>query len=516
MNAHNYPIFRKDFGLLIKMAVGALAMQAAIMFFYPSIALTIGVPSKTMDDWFPQVQQAIGVLVGLIAAGYWYAEERAGNNLVFLSRLPVSANRIWNEKTAAALAVFGILFLIQIVWSMLAYANYKSVKEFNVVLFILSLLGVSLFAYCVGLPLSRYLKQTISVVLLGLIAVVVFGYFFLIAGSAINGMIRKYLNAQGVELFSSAKQLSGYFVSFLILMALVCVFIGYAIVRVRGKRKSSTHFDFLSTAYYMQNRLYIYLACGVLLFVIFRFLSPDFLFPEPLRSSILLICVVFSSAIGVGTYTHEEKHGLRNLLYYHPVSLGHVYWVRWICGLCIAMVPAFCLMVFYFFADPRNLVSEFHKPASSQIFPLFPLLNVSLLGLVPYTCAAFVTHATRNTLHALFESLIAVGMVLSLYVFLYSTPELGYQGINMTHIVLSYQPVNFSHFYGLTPILLVGFSIAGWRAATDRELVTRNTLYRQVYVGRIFLFVLVLSVIVLRTGWKDLFFLATGFDIGQG
>ena len=120
------------------------------------------------------------------------------------------------------------------------------------------------------------------------------------------------------------------------------------------------------------------------------------------------VCGLVSVAIGVSTYSNDEKHGLRNVLFYQPISLSHLYWMRWLCGLCLALIPASCLVVLLLAGVnlSPSVIEKFH--------PLLAVFYFLFFGLIPFAVGAFTTHLIRNTLYAFFESVVAYAISLAL------------------------------------------------------------------------------------------------------
>ncbi|MBN2327166.1 MAG: hypothetical protein JXR73_08415 [Candidatus Omnitrophica bacterium] len=500
MNIQNYPIFRKDFSVQFKLMLAALIMQGMIMFLYPPLIRMMDSRLGPIYDWFPPVQQAIAVLVGLIAAGYWYAEERAGNNLCFLQRLPATSRRIWGEKTAAGIAALTAFLVIQTLWSLIIYTESASFMSANGVFFLGSIFTISLFAYGIGLPLSRYMKQTISVILVGIPVVVLLGILLIMSGVLMLVFIEQTFYWKRYETYYA------YHLHFMITVAPIVLIMGLFLLR-QSIFKPRTAFDHLATIFFAQNRLYQYLALGALIFIPFRFVYYEAGFMRDLNPFLMLACATVSILIGVNTYSNDEKHGLRNVLYHHPASLSSIYWSRWICGFILAMIPALCFMYYGLINSQVSFASNL------EMNPVPIFVNLYLIGLLPFACAAFITHAIRNTLYAVFESIAAVLIVT--FICIQSNFN---TFINFPQPILSnaFNQTLLNYFSWLPSAMLIGFALAGWRAATDRKLLTGGTLYRQIYIGRLFIFLLAVLLIAFKTGWKDLLFLTTGVDAGMG
>ncbi|MGC9326994.1 MAG: hypothetical protein ACP5I1_05130 [Candidatus Hinthialibacter sp.] len=508
MKISTHPIFRKDFFILFKLMLTALIVQGMIMFLYPPFVRMMNSSLNPIYDWFPPVQQAIAVLVGLIAAGYWYAEERAGNHLGFLLRLPASSRRIWGEKTAAAIAMLAVFLTLQTVWCLIIYIDSASFRSASGILFLISIFMISLFAYGVGLPLSRYLKQTISVIFVGIAAVVFLGTLLFMLYSLLTEYIKEALHWEK----SGAFDYDFFFFFMSIMVVAVFLIVGLFLMR-QSFNKPRTAFDHLATTFFAQNRLYQYLAFGTLIVGMLRivFIHERIITPG-LNLLAILACAIISILIGVNTYSNDEKHGLRNVLYHHPASLSSIYWSRWTCGFILAMIPAFCILDSGLL-DSGLLTSHGYFVSNLNTNPLLTFVNLFLIGLLPFACAAFITHAIRNTLYAVFESVAAIVIV----IFICMASNI-YPFFFFPHAILS-NPFNqtfLNYLSWLLAAMLIGFALAGWRAATDRELLTGETLYRQIYIGRLFIFLLAALLIVFKTGWKDLLYLATGVDVGMG
>jgi hypothetical protein len=63
---------------------------------------------------------------------------------------------------------------------------------------------------------------------------------------------------------------------------------------------------------------------------------------------------------------------------------------------------------------------------------------------------------------------------------------------------------------------MLGLVLAAWVAARDRTVVAERPFYRQVYMVRLLLFVMAVTLILTRVGWLDLFYLITSIDLGIG
>ncbi|MFH1739826.1 MAG: hypothetical protein ABIH23_12515, partial [bacterium] len=169
-----YPVFRKDLRLLGKQMIGALAVQILLMI---GAIILITTKNKYVTDLLPmgvdplqilaKIQIAVSAVVAVVAAAYWWAEERSERNDWFLRQFPITRSRLFGEKTAAGLTVLLILvafqWLFHLIFLSSGYEIWDRSESIGLYICIVTLAG-----YLIGLPLSRFLKQSITVVLLGL------------------------------------------------------------------------------------------------------------------------------------------------------------------------------------------------------------------------------------------------------------------------------------------------------------------------------------------------------------
>src|SRR5690606_16589914 len=113
-----YPLYKKDFMILLKMTLAALALQIVLMYIIPELnkaGQEFWRPYilRQLTVFIPKLQIAINVLIALTASVYWLAEERAGQHILFLKRLSASRHRIWGEKLFAGVSIITLSILIQ-------------------------------------------------------------------------------------------------------------------------------------------------------------------------------------------------------------------------------------------------------------------------------------------------------------------------------------------------------------------------------------------------------------------
>lgn len=517
---NSFAIFQKDTRILIRQMAASLALQGFLMVFVPIlwslVAAALNSPDKfpRLDDWFPMVQLSICGLVALIAAALWDVEERAGKNDLFLRRLPVSFLRIRLEKTAAGLLVVLITILIQWLWHVLAIHKTTSTFYFSV-------LFIGLYAYGVGLPLSRFFKQTINMILAGTLLVLI-GFL----------MIGALLSVPKKDMFQLLTILG------IVLVIILTIVVTYIIHRRRADQPKS-RYELLVSTHRAENRVLFYISLGLLAGTITALFGLLFFMVNLYLPAIFLLTL----AIGISTYNQDEKHGLGSVLYYQPLSLNELFWIRWLYGCFYCLLPVFCFIVLLLFSRLTIVHAEmgpmghpiqayFHTSLFGSVFlgsamdnfiKIYPenhtfglLMTLFCMGYIPFVCGLLFTHAIRNYVYAFLETILAVLIVASFCIWMIFSKTY----ILTMAVILQGTSVEYARFFPPYPWLLIaliaGLTLAAWRTATDREVLSSNTLHRQMYVGRLFLFTLAVIAVLFKTGWKDLFYLVTGFDIGIG
>ena len=492
MNIQSYAIFQKDFKLLSRHAASALMVQALIMALVPllysylnSTGIHIFV-DWNINKWFHKVQIAITCLIALIAAAHFMAEERSGNNVLLLKRLPVSWMRIFSEKLAAGFSIVIAVCLIQLIWFLVTLLFGIKLWEAENKIFAY-MLSISIFAYIIGVMISSKVKQTITVLL--------------------NGMLIVVISTIMAQQYASQNKIDAYYFFPVFLLVLAIPFgIGMGILKLRHTLHSNIRFrtDQLIRLQLKQNWLYLLLGALFFIVAIIGFAVSS----EEIVSSSIAGSVILSIFIGISTYKNNEKHGQQNVLYYQPISLSEIFWTKWLSGFALALMPALCIT---FSLIGMNNPHGINNSNELGIFLLLPLI-----GLGPFACAALFTHAIRNTLYAFLECIPA--FIIASFIFYY----LQFSAYPIIAKAALFSGVGYD-LYDMIPripgiliALFTGFVLAAWRTATDRSVLTGTTLYRQLYVGRIFFFMLAVVVIIFKIGWDDMFYLLTGIDLGIG
>ncbi len=284
MTINQFAIFRKDFKIIGQHTLAALGFQ----FFLIALMSTITrfstdqfLPSfqnMSMDQWFPKLQIAITSLVALVAAAYWSVEERAEGNDIFLKRLPVSRPQLWCEKTVAGLSIIVFLIAIQYAINIIIY-NLFGIMIWHWDDPVFSLLCTHAFlAYPVGLFLSCFIRQSIGVIVGGIVILLA-----LLWGAAIPTLIILGLAGFVYFIYSYRYQLervSEFDRRFWVLLVMQLREMGWFII------------------------LSIPLILATVFFAVHFDQSPVF------RFSLCTAAVLFSMAIGVSTY-HSSEQGNR-------------------------------------------------------------------------------------------------------------------------------------------------------------------------------------------------------------
>ncbi|MEW6235919.1 MAG: hypothetical protein AB1656_11070 [Candidatus Omnitrophota bacterium] len=533
MNTKSYAIFRKDFHLLAVMMLGALGMQAAILIFVPVMNSLTHLPHGmglysdfAVYNWFPKVQVIVGILFALVAAAFWSCEERAGQHDWFLRRLPVSRRRVWGEKTAAGLSVVGLALIINVLWFyvfLLLGVRIWSTED-HIFAYLLVYMTI---AYFIGLPLSRILSQSIGVILSGMAIMCV---VMIIGGGSqwIDDIIKNP--------YASYQYASHYFSQFLSILTIV-LGIGWLIaIRYRKINQNipPRRFWFLVRKQAKETILFsvlilAYLALFVMASIAFwQDKQPEFL---PIA---FFIGLLLSAGLGVNLYSAKEKEGTGCVLYHHPISRSEIYWVKYLYGLALASVIAILITAAYYLSflsgnssihlpDTYRFENAGGKwgfisyiinygPARWRLIPYF-----FLFGLIPYHCGILTVHAVRNSIYAFFETILAIAGVLFVCSYLQFFKIIAALFAFQRTSDFSYHLLSsISFFPWILFLMLAALALAGCMAANDRHLLTSGTFKRHIAIARLYFAALAIVVILVKTGWKDLFYLLTNIDIGIG
>ncbi len=501
-------IFRKDIKILIRQAGSALGVQAFLMLIVPAfyILMQILYKSSFPEDmfayewWFPQLQIAISVIIAFIVAAYWSVEEREGGHDRFLKRLPISALRLYGEKTAAGLFIVAATILIQYAWIRLF--ELAGMRLWNLAdhpLF--NLFKFTVLAYCIGLPVSRLVPNTVSVILVGIVLwfLVLWGY------SSMDDTILLYLYDIDVLVVT------------LILILAILLFRWFNASRI--ERQTAGNLRLLMQLQMRQWENQLLFIVSILLFIVAVFLFPSHSFPLGVSFPLSMFAMLLSAAIGVCTYRSNEKDGMHCVLYHHPISRSEIYWSRFFFGLTIAILPALALVLF----DPFMIIVEETFKRAYQGSRIIESLKeysytwhtmVFMIGFVPFCCGVLITHAIRHPVYAIMESILAIVFTLMTFYYLQINPLSHYFSLQIIYIEKMDRllpPFSWTLF-----ILLLGLVLAGLRSAMDRQHLTSNPGYKQIYIGRLFIFLAAVTFILVKIGWWDLFFLMTGIDVGIG
>ena len=114
MTLASVPIFRKDVRALLRLLPWFFVLQlicvagVAVVFWVKGWPRLLPVASEVTVA----TQWMFGHAFALVAAAYFYAEERSAGTDVFLRRLPVSRARINAEKIAAGLTAVELAVLV--------------------------------------------------------------------------------------------------------------------------------------------------------------------------------------------------------------------------------------------------------------------------------------------------------------------------------------------------------------------------------------------------------------------
>jgi ABC-type transport system involved in multi-copper enzyme maturation permease subunit len=481
-----YPVFRKDFRLLFKFMVGALAMQALVM-VVAQLRPDQLLGGMRPQDWFPKMQIGVSAVMALVAAGYFLAEEREGKHDQFLYRLAASRKRIFTEKFVAGLAVVLLTLHLQFAWGLIGgrligndvWAPLDTPEIVKV------LIATTLAAYFISLPLSIFFRSTVGLIFTGiciLSAAVILIHF---------PWDRYQLSPGSWRFFSR--------VAPIVLPLLVLILIGIA--RKTKTVAAASGGNTGLSLFHKQTRenLIIYAAIGLGLFAALGF---TLAVPKMSRgdcNAVIVMIGFLSVLLGVSTYSRREKDGVSCILYHHPLSLSRLFWLKFSHGLVGAVLLDVALLMFVL----RTFDISKEPPLAFSAFVL-------LCGLIPYCCGVLFTMGVRSSLYAMLAALLSLPLI-ALQLFL-----LNFASANVPAVILD-EPAGLHPPLPWSPLfIVVGLVLGAWRTGTDRKAITERPTEKMSYVLRLYLFVVMAGFIVHKTGWRDLFYLITGIDLGSG
>lgn len=480
-----YPVFRKDFRLLFKFMLAALAMQAFITILIelgPADSLLYGLD---LPDWFPKLQIAVSVIIGLVAAGYFFAEEHEGGNIRFLCRLAAPRKRILTEKIAAGFCIVLTIIICQFLWAIPGekITGIRFWQTVDIPAICKAMIAGTLIGYLIGLPLSFTLRRTISVVLVGIC--IEGGIFWLI-----------YRSGQGVVPV----------IRFLLFVLLGSCLPIAALVwsRVAAGRKPVSFPPHGSATWQLirkqgREKIVLHALIAVVVAVALLSIIGTLDISYDTCGFLMLITLVLSTMLGISTYCREEKAGISCVLYHHPASLNRIFWAKFCHGLVGALVLDFAFTALIL----ETYVEDVGFSWSGATF-------VALLALLPYCCGVLFTHTFALPLYATMAGIFSVpALGVGVYYLLFSQVDLV---ANITSEYTGY----LSHVHPPLVFLITGLILAAWRTATDRALLTAPTTHRLVYVMRLFVSVFAVVTIIEKTGWRDLLYLVTNINLGSG
>jgi len=512
MTLDMYPVYRKDLRVLAKQAVAALLLQLILMIVVPVLISTPSIHNTFFNllrhfkpwemglrDWFPKVQIAISAVIALAAAAQWSLEERAGQHDWFLRRLAASRKRIWGEKAAAGLTIVLGVVVLQHLWQAIAltfgYELWDPQEYVGLYIFI-----VATTAYLVGLPLSCIFNQAIGVVLVGL-------------GIEFSGL---WLRMSLGRHWASIRWPIVLIVFLLIVVPAISVLptsrnrVSTLLAGlIRSKRENRSKIQAIVDKQVRENILLygIALVLAVCGFV----MIPDSPLSGGYEIVLVMAMILHSAVLGVCVHNSDDKDGVRCVLYHHPISRSTLFWTKFLTSLVPALVLAFSITLMVH----GSRVFRVENTAGIVLFTLGCLF--------PFLCGLLTTYAFRNPFYtALVSTIVTFGLVAFLRrLIFYFDISVSFPG---DYIDLAYTPfarktdTAVSLFWFASPLflLMLGLVLAAWVAARDRTVFAERPFYRQVYMVRLLLFVMAVTLILTRVGWLDLFYLITSIDLGIG
>lgn len=499
-----FAIFQKDFKILAGQMGCVLAIQALLMAAVPGVNALMaqwtgskGSFDIPLYEWFPKLQLAINVLMALLAACQWSAEERQGQNDWLLRRLPISRQRIQQEKIAAGLAILAVILFIQYLWHL--FFTMLGIMVWNYDDWVGSSLVLNtLLAYLLGLPLSAVLNQSITVILTGLAVI--------------------YLGLWGYSVYQSKTLQAWRYLTLFGLAAAGYVGALSSAVWRRGILWEQPRFTLLLRK--QRREMRVFLALSLLLAGLF--IGSTVLSASDRDGWLVLMgtaCGLYAIGVGVSIYAAREKDGIRCVLYQHSIPLREIFGVKFGHGLLLMGIPA----MVWSLAGLAVFLNEIYYRSGWMPHDLWEglLVLVSIIGamfgiaLVAYVCGVMATLALQNSIYAFF---LALPMAVLPLVLLF---RLQYPIFLVVSVPFPNQydanPIPFFPLFAWSLFLLViGLSLAAARMATDRQVLTGSAGARLLYAGRIYLFTLAAVILLIKTGWKDLLYLVTNVNVGMG
>ncbi|HOE11156.1 MAG TPA: hypothetical protein PLQ35_12515 [bacterium] len=517
MTLDAYPVYRKDLRVLAKQAVAALLLQLILMIIVPVLISIPSVYNSLFDivrhfkpwemglrDWFPKVQIAISAVIALAAAAQWSVEERAGQHDRFLRRLAASRKRIWGEKAAAGLTIVLGVVVLQHLWQAIALTFgcelWDPQEYVGLYIFI-----VATTAYLVGLPLSCIFNQAMGVVLVGL-------------GIEFSGL---WLRMSLGRHWASIRWPIVLIVLLLIVVPAISVLptsrnrVSTLLAGlIRSKRENRSKIQAIVDKQVRENILLygIALVLAVCGFV----MIPDSPLSGGYEIILVMAMILHSAVLGVCVYNADDKDAVRCVLYHHPISRSTLFWTKFLTSL----VPALLLSI------SISAMIRGPRPLGADIVAAIISVTACLL---PFFCGLLTTYAFRNPFYAaLGAALVTIGAGLFVTQLIFPA-QFSFDGpTKLISEYISSRPVarvhmgprspDFSLFRFAYPLFLLvfGLVLAAWVAVRDRTVFAEGTFYRLVYMTRLLLFVIAVTLILTRVGWLDLFYLITSIDLGIG
>ena len=507
--SRGYGIFRKEIKVLLEHVIGAFAIQILLIVLITYITKSFySVNHQNVreyilpQDWMPKVQLAINAIIALVAAGFLWAEETAGDHHRFLSRLPVSRLQMFTEKVLAGLCIITCATALQ-------YAFYAIWISWGIQIWdlndptLLYMITVSLSAYIIGIAISIHVKQILAVILGGLAVVYSLQFYFMAMQDR------------------PTQELVFYYLLF---VSVIFLFISMYAFHLRNRWNAYSKFVWMPPLLYKQQRFQNAILLFSLILIVFVEINPFRSTGEEFQTYQFLLLgnafrwraacfllALMALLCGLTTYSQYEKDGIRSVLYHHPISLHRLYWSKFSYGLAVAAVCSLGLSI---------IVSHMVKESSAYYLAA---IVAFLSGLFLYTIAVVCTHLVKSQVSA-FLYCIPVGAITMLFMAYFSGYNLDSMAnltwINSTLLIRSLIDYD-QHLMDIrgsdvvkSVLWIIGFALIGWRIATDRTVLTGSGWYRAGYFCRLYLFMQSIIIILLFTGFRDLLYLITGVDLG--
>lgn len=520
-NTFSFPLLAKDlhqllWGAVVTLALQTVAFLALVVFRYGrfyTFGWTLFV--ETWDCGFaPFLQAAFTAFYTLVAAAIWMAEEREAGTERFLRRLPASRARVWGEKLAAGLIAVGVLLVLQAFWMLAGCALWGVPFWFTQTRVFFHITLCALVSVLIGFPLSWWLRNSSSVIILGAIAQCVFWWIF---------ELLPLVPVQSNWDFNAGTAELSVMLAPALLPALLFGLLHLAAQTYAGARFGMRWFGGgLFPLEISRQWLHYGLASSLLLAAVILWInktalqSPDVEFA---KDSLCIVCIIavvaMLTALGFTLYSNLEKNGIRCVLYHHSISRHRVFWAKF--G---AALPSVLLYAFAFFAlclalfgpDINYLDTKHWR---TWIFPLQVGLSLPLFMYLCCLLISFVGDRSWIMQGIKGASAGAIGVAMVLFYLSIALEPMFSDAASWECVLESFVRDPFSGSAPEVVFPLLGLTLGAWFCSARRDLLAGSCGKRSSAVMQLLLVIPALHFLIFFTDFRDLLFLVTGIDFGK-